>query len=112
MEGDINAYVADYKRELLQALVRNQVTDWAQVERGIAAIASDFLPNPNRFAEDCKGRNEITGSWGTAAHRVFAPDRLLVDKTTQEQQRAVALDAVSGLRTMFDESRDTGASHE
>lgn len=100
MEGDINSYVNDYRRELLEALVREGVSDMAQIERGIAAINSDFLPNPNKFARDCMGNGEITGAWGTGAHKIYRPDRRLEDISAKE--RAVdagkrELDALKGL---------------
>lgn len=101
MEGDINGYVADYKRELLDALVREGVSDLAQVERGIAAINSDFLPNPNKFARDCKGGGEITGAWGTAAHRIYEPERLLEDIGARERAHAAGEKTLAGLRGMF-----------
>lgn len=100
MEGDINSYVADYKRELLEALVREGVSDMAQIERGIAAIASDFLPNPNKFAKDCKGNGEITGAWGTGAHKIYRRDRLLEDIGARERATKAGkreLDALKGL---------------
>lgn len=101
MEGDINGYVADYKRELLAALVREGVSDWAQIERGMASIASDFLPNPNKFARECKGAGEITGAWGTAAHRIYEPERLLEDIGAKERAAEAGKAALARLRGIF-----------
>lgn len=53
VEGDPSAYQAEYKRQLLAALRREGVTEWSQVERGLAMHSGDFLPNPNRFAQNC-----------------------------------------------------------
>lgn len=57
----MNAYVADYKRELLEALIRERVSDWAQIERGLSRVRSDFLPNPNEFAQSCRVQPEDLG---------------------------------------------------
>lgn len=101
VEGDINGYVADYKRELLDALVREGVSDWEQIERGIASIASDFLPNPNKFARECKGGGEITGAWGTAVHRIYEPERLLEDISARERAHAAGKKTLARLRGIF-----------
>jgi len=60
-EGDVNAYAADYKRELLEALVRERVSDLRQIERGLAGVTSDFLPNPSKFARSCLPSPEELG---------------------------------------------------
>lgn len=101
MEGDINSYVADYKRELLEALVREGVSDMAQIERGIGAIASDFLPNPNKFSRDCKGSGEITGAWGTGAHKIYRPDRQLEDISARERAAETGKRELETLKGLF-----------
>lgn len=90
MEGDTQGYVNEYKRVLLEALVREGVSDVSQIRRGIAAIKSDFLPNPDRFAHDCKGGGEITGAWGTGAHQVYQPERLIENTTSTDRRSRLA----------------------
>ena len=101
VEGDIQGYVNEYKRALLEALVREGVNDWGQVKRGLAAIASPFLPNPNQFAKDCKGGNEITGAWGTAAHRIYEPERMLVDLGAKERSKTAGREALGSLKEIL-----------
>lgn len=60
-----------------------------------------FPPSLPEFRAMCLGAADGFTAADKQAHRIFEPDRLLVDKTTQEKNRAVALDAVSGLRSMF-----------
>lgn len=59
--GDLRAWEGGYKRELLAALIRHRVCDWRLIECGIAMVTSDFLPNQDRFAMNCKPRPEDVG---------------------------------------------------
>lgn len=97
IEGDLQSYVNEYKRKLLEALVREGVNDWGQVQKGLAAITSPFLPNPNQFAIDCKGGGEITGSWGTGAHKIWRKDRRL-ESCTREERNERGMKALNEIR--------------
>jgi len=90
VEGDVQSYVNEYKRTLLEALVREGVHDWNQVKRGLASIKSPFLPNPNDFAANCAGTGEITGTWGTGAHREYKPERLIENTTSTDRRSRLA----------------------
>lgn len=54
VEGDVNLWAKDYKRELLDALIRHQVSDWRMVDRGLSSVTTPWLPNQDQFAEWCK----------------------------------------------------------
>jgi hypothetical protein len=69
--------VADYKRQLLEALIREGVTKWEQVQKGLDGTTSAFLPNVNDFAKQCMGGDEMTGTWGTGAHKLYKPEESL-----------------------------------
>lgn len=77
IDHDVNSYTADYKRQLLEALMREGVTKWEQVQKGLDATTSAFLPNVNDFAKLCMGNGEMTGSWGTGAHKMYKPEESL-----------------------------------
>ncbi|PCI54198.1 MAG: hypothetical protein COB36_10940 [Alphaproteobacteria bacterium] len=77
IDDKVDDYVADYKRQLLEALMREGVKEWGQVQRGLDATTSAFLPNVNDFAKQCMGGNEITGSWGTGAHKIYDKSKAL-----------------------------------
>ena len=54
--GDVQEWVAGYKRELAESLIRAGVTDEAGMRVGLSrlkALKRDFLPNPDAFAELC-----------------------------------------------------------
>lgn len=91
----------EYKRTLLEALMREKVSKWEQVEKGLAEIDSPFLPNPNKFAKDCKGSGQITGAWGTGAHRIYEPERLLVDFDARERAEKAGEETIGNLRGIF-----------
>ena len=74
---DSKAYVGSYKAALLESLIRGGVVRWDQIETGLNRIKSDFLPNPDKFVDLCLKTDEITGSAGTGAHRIYRHDRRL-----------------------------------
>jgi len=54
--GDPQTWVANYKRELAESLIRAGITDEAGMRVGLSrlkALKRDFLPNPDAFAELC-----------------------------------------------------------
>jgi len=44
---------------------------------------------------------EITGAWGTAAHRIYEPERLLEDIGARERAHAAGEKTLAGLRGIF-----------
>ena len=85
---DASGYLVAYKSALLQSLITEGVSTWEQVQRGLASLDSPFLPNQNEFARSCKGSNEITGTGGTGAHKIYRPDRALENKENMTKDGA------------------------
>ena len=84
---------------------------WARSLRGISPkqIAKGFdalnqsgegwPPSALEFAKMCRG-GEITGSWGTAAHRIFDKSKLLPEGTEEGRQKA-GKEALTDMKGMF-----------
>lgn len=61
IEGEVQAFVNDYKRALLDALIDSGVNNLDMIMRGIKSVRSEFLPNPYSFAKLCLPRGEDFG---------------------------------------------------
>lgn len=97
IDHKVDAYVSDYKRQLLEALIREGVTKWEQVQKGLAATTSPFLPNPNDFAKLCMGNGEITGSWGAGAHKMYDKSKALPELPASKEFSKGQIDNLKGI---------------
>lgn len=75
------------------------------IAKGFQALyekGEEWPPSATEFAAMCKGRKEeITGSWGTGAHRIYRKDRLLEDVTAKESAHKAGEEALDALKGMF-----------
>ena len=101
VDGDLDSYANEYKRILLEGLVRERINDMEKIKVALEQVDTDFLPNPERFIKLCKGGEDITGTWGTAAHRIFDKSKLLPEGTEEGRQEAGSK-ALTDMKGMFE----------
>lgn len=71
--GDPRAWAANYKRELLESLVRVGVRTAEEIDNGMLMLKerrSEFMPNPDRFAEMCFDHHRLGIPATNAAYRM------------------------------------------
>ena len=98
--GDPRSWAANYKRELLESLVRVGVRTAEEIDNGVRMLKarrSDFLPNPDQFAELCFDHRRLGIPATDAAFRMACDWRRL-DRTEKHPAVLATLDAMGPSR--------------
>lgn len=83
--------------------MREGVNQWEQVKRGLAEITDPFLPNPNQFAKDCKGKSDGVFARDMEAQRVAMPKRFQIeDISGKEKARESGKNHLQKMAAMFE----------
>lgn len=98
--GNPATWAANYKRELLESLVRVGVRTREEIDNGLRMVKarrSDFLPNPDAFADLCFDHRRLGIPATDAAYRMACDWRTL-DPADKHPAVLAALDAMGPWR--------------